>query len=598
MTHAGGWLALAALAFVPFTFDHFEVPQQLVLALGVVVLSYTRKSLEVSRSHALAIALVVGAALVTTFTSSAPALSWTAILPLLIVSALSFSTAGFRLLFYAAWPIAAWALLQATGLDPFQWAQSASWCGGIRPFSTLGHPTQLGVFMALLCVLALEERRWATAAVTAITCVLTLSRAGWLTLAVGVAAWLVLSRGVRPLRSRRTTWLAVPVTLIVAMGVVGPAALWERLTHFFVAPTRLALWRTALAGFQLHPFTGWGFDTFVLVDQQLRQPEAWQYEWGTTATHAHSIVPNTLATQGVVGIAALLLAVFITARSWRRDGIAHSGAAAATIAWASASLVCFSNVLLAALGACVFAASFKKTKTVALPGWLPLLTLLPCALGLAQFGASVAGAKAITSADARWFDVANGLEPTSSLWPALLGEVHETKGQLELANTAYAEALRITPGTAIFEANVARVASKRGDREAALNGFERARRLAPLDAHIAVDAAEASMRLKEWELAAATLANTLAHYPHNGLAWWALARTRYAQGRTLEARAALEAAVEADWREWPEGVGLARDALVELASSAGDLARAEKYASRPERFAAPADICGAPARLR
>lgn len=598
MTHAGGWLALAALTFIPFTFDHFDVPQQLMLALGVVVLSYTRKTIELSRAHLVVVALMVGAALVTSFTSNVPSLSWTAFLPLLVVAGLSFFANGFRPLLYVTWPIAAWALLQATGLDPFQWAQSASWCGGIRPFSTLGHPTQLGVFMALLCVLALDERRWLTAAVAATTCVMTLSRAGWLTLAVSVVAWLVLSGSVKSLLSRRATWLAAPVTFIAAMLVVGPAALWERLSHFFVAPTRLALWRTALAGFQLHPFTGWGFDTFVLVDQQLRQPEAWQYEWGTTATHAHSIVANTLATQGLIGIVALLAAIIITARSWRSDGIGNAGAAAATIGWAAASMVCFSNVLLAAVGACVFAMSFKKTKTVALPGWLPLLTLLPCALSLAQFGASVAGAKAITSGQARWFDVANGLEPTSSLWPVLLGEVHETQGQLERANDAYAEALRITPGTSIYEANLARVASKRGDRDAALCGFERARRLAPLDAHIAVDAAEASMRLKEWGLAAATIANTLSHYPHNGPAWWALARTRYAQGRTLEARAALEASIDADWREWPEGVGLARNALVELASSAGDFARAEKYASRPVRFAAPADICGAPARLK
>ncbi|MBL8914915.1 MAG: O-antigen ligase family protein [Archangium sp.] len=638
---AAFWLALASLLVVPASADSFDLPHQFVLALGASVLAWRAAAHSVSRRHLVVAVTWLAAALVATLFSELRAASVPALFTLSTAIALSLfvsSTQRWTALLITAWPIAAYALAQALGHDFIDWANVATWCGGTRPFSTLGHPTQLAVWMAMVAVLALEEGQrgtprlfaWLTAAVCALTCVATLSRAGWLALGVGVLAWAALrfkgnTRRLLPLGG------AALVIAALATAVAGPSAILERITHALVAPTRVQLWGTALAGFRHRPWIGWGFDSFLLVDQQFRHPDAWKFEWGGTAAHAHSFPAQVLATQGIAGAVVVVLLIVFVMRTWRR---APSPLLAVVLALAAASMVAFSGVLVLALGWCVLAASMRDVER-RMPAWVWFLTLVPL-LGTAMlFGASLTGGAAERAAmradaassrsrdaaassrsltpsplpegegDARARDTARAeflfraaasLDVWTGEWPVRHGVWLEQQQKWLAARARYELAVQRAPGVAVFEANVGRMAGRVLDRDGTHQWFERARRHAPLDAHIALDAADAALRLEEFELANDALRTVLGLYPTDGPAWLMLARLRLAQQRPVEARAALEAALDADWRDWPEGAAITRTLLAAIQEGLGDPFLAAETRARKD-FVLPSDICGAPSKL-
>ena len=607
MKNAGRWLALAALTFFPFSIDSFELPHQLVLALGAMVLAYRPR--EVPRAFGVALALILGAAVLTTLTSESRAFSTPGLISLGVLAGFGLVSAelSWRPVLWATWPIAAWAFAQALGFDPIEWSDAARWCGGVRPFATLGHPTQLGVWMALVCVLAVDDavtrRSWPmglTALLAAVTCGITLSRAGWLALAVGLFAWwwprrrttLSLSPTGERVGERVYAFALISTGLVLVLLVSKGSAVLERLTHFFVAPTRVQLWTTSLAGFREHPWLGWGFDTFALVDQQLRHPDAWRYEWGGTAGHAHSLIPQVLSTQGLLGFVALLAAGWVVVRAWRQPSPprGRGGQMAVVIALAAASMVTFSGVAVAALGVVALVQSLHSGPAVRIPRWVLSGLQVLSAATLVMFGASVAARVQPLEDDAA------RLEPWNAQWPALQGQALEQAGRLPEARRAYEQAQALAP-LAVFEANVGRVAAKQGDAVASRAAFERARRHAPLDGRIALDASDASARLGDPALAEATLTSLLALYPSDGPAWLLLGRLRLQGGRVTEGRAALEVALTADWRDWPEGLGLTRALLTEVLAQTGDPQLAQQIARGPQVFALPGDACGAPSLL-
>lgn len=595
----GLWLAIAALTICPPSIDVFELPHQVILALGSLVML----ALGVRHNRWLGWAAVgvFGLGVITTVTSSIPLHSVLALVSMGVL--LTFSTTAepfdVRPVLWTTWPLAIWALLQATGHDFIEWAGAASWCGGTRPFASLGHPTQLGIWMAAVAVLAFSRPRsafyFATGLVAALVCVLTLSRAGWLTLMVGLGCWGWFRR-----RGQRS-WpmvAAVAIAVTVPALVVGPAAVVERLTHFFTSPTRVHLWTTAWQGFLKHPMLGWGLDTFMLVDQQFRHPEVWRFEWGSTAAHAHSALPQILATQGTVGIVCFGALAVLVVRRWRHipSPELDAGAVAAVVGLTAASAVAFSSVLLAALGLCVLTASLNPAGEKAPRSLVWLASTSGLVLTGLMFAASIAASRA-AGGDLAWLAVAQRLEPWNALWAVHEGAALEKRGELGPAKAAFEKGASLAPGVAVYEANVGRVASARGDAEASRRWFELARRHAPLDARIARDAAEASLALGDLEVAEQTLIRSLALYPTDGPTWLTLTSLRFKQHRPLDARAALEASLGADWRDWPEGPTVARAVLVTLLEATGDKARAAEVARAPAVWASPADICGAPAFL-
>lgn len=597
---AGVFFALAALTILPVARDSFELPHLVVLLLGALAVRG-----RLSRATAQVFGLVIVAALLALVTSTSPALGVAGFVSLAGVLLFASSAADLEWapVVWASVPVAGWALLQAVGLDFLEWEDVARWCGGLRPFSTLGHPTQLGVWMGGVTILALDlarRRRSAAfvgvAGVAALVCVATLSRAGWLALLAGGVTYLaLLARTVRWTR-RQVVGGAVVLLLVVAVavGLVGAPALAERVANAFVAPTRLALWKTALAGFAQHPALGWGFDAFTLVDQQLRQPEAWRYEWGGTAGHAHAFPAQVLATQGLVGAGLLLVAGVLVVRAWWRSGVAEAPAELAVVVAVSlTSLVTFHGVLCSALGLVALARTLSS-QTFERPAWLRWLAAPVLAVTCAMLAASVLSRGETVEGLTR----AAQVEPWSPTWPALLGSVHERAGRLDDARAAYEASVRRVPTLAVSVANVGRVASKQGDVATSHRAFEQARRLAPLDARVALESAEASLRLSELDLAGGTLELLVRTYPSDAAAWLALGRLRLKQGRTLEARAMLQTAVEMDWRDWPEGLGVARRLLTAVLLEAGEVDAALLIARGPDTAALPADACGAPAKLR
>lgn len=609
MRHAQGWLALAAVSFLPFSRDAFELPHLLVLCVGALVVGW--RDVQLSTAARAVLGLVVLAATLGVGTSSSLALSTPGFLTLvgLVLFASTAQSLEWTPVVWTVWPIAGWALLQVLGRDVVEWEDVARWCGGLRPFSTLGHPTQLGVWMAATCVLAVDLARrrrsvvfLLSGALAAMTCVATLSRAGWLALVVGLIVYVVAVGGLGR-RQLAVAVLGLGAIVLLVGRLVGFGALGERVMNAFVAPTRVALWRTSLAGFSEHPGFGWGFDTFQLIDQQLRQPEAWKYEWGTTAGHAHSFPAQVLATQGLVGVVLLSLAIGIVLRQWSSARIARERPAelAVVLALSAASLVTFHGVLTSALLLVALTRTLSTPWSASRPTWVRLSAIPVVLLVGVMLAASVSAFRASKTEGAEsiaWLYRAATLEPWSPTWPALVGASFEVANQLEPARAAYERSVARAPRLAVSHANVGRVTSRLSDRLASVAAFERARRLAPLDARIALDAAEASLRLGDLELAAGTLESVLLLYPSDGPAWLTLGRVRVLQNRRTEARAMLQTSLEMDWRDWPEGLGQARALLAAVLVEQGDVERAQEVLSGATVAALPDEVCGAPVRLR
>ncbi|MDP1921256.1 MAG: hypothetical protein Q8L14_33755, partial [Myxococcales bacterium] len=81
MRHTQGWLALAAVSFVPFSRDAFELPHLLVLCVGALVVGW--RNVQLSTPARVVLGLVVLAATVSFVTSGSLALSTPGFLTLL-----------------------------------------------------------------------------------------------------------------------------------------------------------------------------------------------------------------------------------------------------------------------------------------------------------------------------------------------------------------------------------------------------------------------------------------------------------------------------------------------------------------------------------
>ena len=250
-----------------------------------------------------------------------------------------------------------WACLQALGVVSIG-ADHAQLGGVMRPFGTLGHPNLLGVITASAAVAAFARARVEDSrrllhvmafAVFAAATAITFSRGAWLALGAGLivaAALAVRVRATRPLP--RGAWIAAGLIFVAVAGVAmigGWGDAFVSRLHELVSPasgssrSRLEIWRAALSAWRARPLLGWGPDTFGLVSQQFQTPGYWLSAWGEVAVHAHSILLQTLATRGALGLLAGLaiagtLAIALR-DSWRRGGaaagqaIVHAGAFAA-----------------------------------------------------------------------------------------------------------------------------------------------------------------------------------------------------------------------------------------------------------------------------
>ncbi|MCI0463007.1 MAG: O-antigen ligase family protein [Gemmataceae bacterium] len=381
-------LVLSPLLFSTATLGAFEFPKAtllhligiLLFALGVCALMRWGSALPRGlwrRPLLFGVLLFVVSAMVSTATSIAPVTSFlgmqdshAGLTTVLAGAAVFLATRAMcrgyrdaelllRGVVVAAAIAATYALLQFLGLDPIPWQEVSNLGPFARPFGTMGHANFLAAYLvaALPLVLhfacrALAERRWPALAVLALvavlcglTIVLSVSRGAWIGLGCALA---VLLAGT--LAARR--WRAAIVATGIAAGMLGLLAavvLWSdqpavaavrhRLERMSDTASREHLWAAGMGMFLDRPLLGQGLDTFQLVFGSKRASSYWELEWGTTPARAHNEVVQVLATQGLLGGAALLLilvGMLVSGfRAWRRApgesrGLVLSLAAGAT----------------------------------------------------------------------------------------------------------------------------------------------------------------------------------------------------------------------------------------------------------------------------
>jgi O-antigen ligase len=207
--------------------------------------------------------------------------------------------------------------------------------GGVsfRPDGNLGNANLLGALIAMALPLAVARGLrgdqfliawWLGAVVMAGGLYVSTSRSGGLGALAGCLALVVFAFG-------RTRWVGLSV---VGTGAIVAAALWAIVfgplgkLNNDPARSRLLLWPDALRMIATRPLTGWGEDATGLTFGRYISAD---WAPGVTYDRTHSGLLETLATQGIIGLAALGLVLVTLFRGiWRyrfSDSVAALGAA-------------------------------------------------------------------------------------------------------------------------------------------------------------------------------------------------------------------------------------------------------------------------------
>ena len=269
----------------------------------------------------------------------------------------------------AAALVSAYAIVQVLNLDPL--VPPAPPGQITRPFSTLGNANFLGAYLVIVLPLAAyfahraaRDRRWGLTAAFAVigalcatALVLSLTRASWLAAILSVLA---LAVGWWRAGARRSGRALVAVILGAAVVLGGLAlasqrgqvildVLRARAAVLTIDNQRHKLWRTSFAVFLEAPIVGVGPDTFHFGYDRQRTTDDFVTAWNTTFFKAHNDVLQVLATQGLVGLAALVVIVVGLVRAahqaWRRgtpeDRTLHVALIASAIGFAFQLLLTF-----------------------------------------------------------------------------------------------------------------------------------------------------------------------------------------------------------------------------------------------------------------
>jgi O-antigen ligase/tetratricopeptide (TPR) repeat protein len=345
-------IALAALSLIVHTQRLTSTPLFWPIAPREVVRRLARQPIV------LGMLLLLGSAILSSATSLSPHMSfWGApesyagLLTVFAVTVLFFATRALcrtsaqtrRLL---AAPVAAsvmvsfYAGLQVAGADPIGWdrASLSPFGSYVRPFATLGHPNFLAAYLVMTLPLtalfaqdAARHRRWIVLAVltfsglpSALAIVTSLSRGAWLA-AVAVSAMLLVGRGGTGWRRLVPAGVGGFIVLVIAglLAVAGRShwhGFLDRVEHVADLGARVHLWRAGWQMFMDHPLFGCGLDTFALAFEPRRTVAYSLTEWNTTPTRAHNEAIHILATQGLLGAAAVVLLSFGLIRACLRSG--------------------------------------------------------------------------------------------------------------------------------------------------------------------------------------------------------------------------------------------------------------------------------------
>jgi O-antigen ligase/tetratricopeptide (TPR) repeat protein len=500
-----------------------------------------------------------------------------------------------------------YALVQWAGRDPIRWVDSSTYNGRFRPFSTLGHSTYLGVYLAVSLPLLVELGRRsfaarrrvvgavlvATAAAAAVVTALTLTRSAWLATAcmtpVLLAGWWF---------SGRRRWSAAfGAALLLGAACLVPAVGMERLRHLGDGRGRYPVWRAAWQLFLDRPLCGWGTDAFRLAFGTRRPTDYWQEEASNTPTKAHNELLHVLATQGILGAAAGLVLLAGLARAAVRAWRTASPADLPLVAAVAAGLVAFLvqglfGFTVAGVGTLVVTLAALLSRWSQTPETLPAnaATAWPAAPWFLWPGrVAVAGAAAAVLWSAVLCPLRAGVacadgdrvladDPAAALacyeravevdpdddraWMKLSGAAQFCARTAvaspawdrfdEQARSATDRAVALVPADAYHHATRARWLGERaflgrGDARFALEAWDEALALDPDNAFLLAEAGRTAVGLGDRARAVRYLTHGLALYPKYAPFEARLGALALAEERFEEARKHLEAAMALDW---------------------------------------------------
>jgi len=285
-----------------------------IVGAGAYLVAWKRAAWPIPMKSALTIYLLgmwITAALSVSVELSAYQFLLTAIYVLTYIVVLGLARVWMKNIFLDGLRNASWVLIVAVA---FITLYSATTGGALRPpaanvlaalFNLLLLPTLADFFV---------ERpgnarvAWFLAALALVF--ITASRGGWLGLTAGL---LVLAT--RRWERLSDYWSRVrPFFFPTVVALVAFAAVWQIASDGH--STRRDFWTMAAAITIRYPYTGSGPGTFNLFWSQLYPPPFWQ------AMHAHSIIFNTAAEQGLLGLLTLaVMAVALLRAAWRDDGL-------------------------------------------------------------------------------------------------------------------------------------------------------------------------------------------------------------------------------------------------------------------------------------
>lgn len=192
-----------------------------------------------------------------------------------------------------AWTwLAAAVLVAANGLLRF---------GSAEFLSTVGNRNFLAAYLAASVLIGVGLWNWRAAvgcALLVVALVFTRSRGAWLALAVVGSVWFVFST------TRWRTWKALAAVL------VGAAVVWFGRVYIvqeWRTDVRPLIWRGTMAMSRARLVLGHGLGAFSIDYPKFRPPEYFLLAKAANLTdHAHNELLETLAEQGIVGLAATI----------------------------------------------------------------------------------------------------------------------------------------------------------------------------------------------------------------------------------------------------------------------------------------------------
>lgn len=452
-----------------------------------------------------------------------------------------------------------------------QMAAAGQFLAPPRPVSVFGNPNFLSDFLIVLTPLTLSKMVGARGRpprilldIYVLTQLLLLfltdSRGAWIGIAVGLVVWggMAAARNGRVTRSSLTEWwqkqsVTIKGALVVVMivGLVAVAGVSAIFIRSFSDPGRAAGLRTqiytaAIELFKEEPLTGHGLFTFGrgLVSLPGINPDK-------PHSHAHDAPLHIAAELGVLGLAALVVTLFVGYRTiqanWRlstaRERLLLAGAVSGVVAFGVHQLTdvpaMMPAIALTGLIALVLALAPKEPQPVN-AAWakighpIEMVGLWGVLLVAGFWSSGIYSNYVSILADAAKPDhlylkaaermnTVIAADPQLSLYDMQQGFLYgmaASQGDLEAARAgiaAYERFIQLDPGYAVAWANLAALKWQVGEQDAAVTAIQRAITLDSMEWNFQLLAAQFAEAMGKLDVANTAYAEALRLYPDASL---------------------------------------------------------------------------------